>query len=128
MNENSAAPAAAREARGPSRLCGSALVAALALGATGCEQLLRWSQGDGPPRGSVARMQRELAMNLQWQNRSFSELKAALGQPVLVMHIPGGGNPPGFAAVYGVDPVSGCIDAFALLYGNDPIVRVYYCR
>ena len=67
-------------------------------------------------------------MNRNWQNRRFSELKAALGQPRLIMSIPGGGNPPGFVAVYGTDPVSGCLDAFAFVYDGDPVIRIYHCR
>jgi hypothetical protein len=67
-------------------------------------------------------------MNGRWQNRRFSEMQAALGRPLLLMRIPGGGNPPGFVAVYGQDPVSGCIDAFAFVYAADPVIRVYHCR
>ena len=67
-------------------------------------------------------------MNEQWQNHRYSELVAALGTPTMVMNIPGGGNPPGFAVVFGRDPATGCIDAFAMMYGTDPIVRTYYCR
>ncbi len=74
------------------------------------------------------RLGREVVLNQKWQNRRFSELKAALGQPRLIMNIPGGGNPPGFVAVYGADPVTGCIDAFAFIPSSDPIVRVYHCR
>ena len=67
-------------------------------------------------------------MNRYWQNRRYSELVATLGQPRMLLNIPGGGNPPGFVAVYGTDPVTRCVDAFAMVYGSDPLVRVYYCR
>ena len=67
-------------------------------------------------------------MNGQWQHRHFSELVATLREPLLVLNIPGGGNPPGFAVVYGRDALTGCIDAFALVYGRDPTIRMYYCR
>ena len=71
---------------------------------------------------------RERTMNQYWQNRRYSELVATLGQPRMLLNIPGGGNPPGFVAVYGTDPLTGCIDAFAMVYGSDPRVRGYYCR
>ena len=67
-------------------------------------------------------------MNRRWQNHRFSELTSVLGQQRLIMNIPAGGNPPGFAAVYGQDPASGCIDAFAFIHDNDPVIRVYHCR
>lgn len=67
-------------------------------------------------------------MNQQWQSRRLSDLKAALGTPRMLLNIPGGGNPPGFVAVYGRDAATGCIDAFALLPGTDPVIRVYHCR
>jgi hypothetical protein len=113
---------------GVSLRCRQALVFMLALMSAACQQF-PWALDGGSPRGSNApRLQREMAMNIRWQNRPLSELVATLGQPVLILTIPGGGNPPGFAVVYGIDPVSGCIDAFALVYGSDPTIRVYYCR
>ena len=78
--------------------------------------------------GLQSREGRETAMNQLWQNRRYSELVATLGQPPRLLSIPGGGNPPGFVAVYGRDPTTGCIDAFAMVYGSDPRVRVYHCR
>jgi hypothetical protein len=74
------------------------------------------------------RLGREVNMNRRWQNHRLSELRSTLGQPQLLMSIPGGGNPPGFVAVYGQDALSGCLDAFAFVYGEDPIIRVYHCR
>ena len=71
---------------------------------------------------------RERTMNQYWQNRRYSELVATLGQPRMLLNIPGGGNPPGFVAVYPLDVATGCIDAFAMVYGSDPLVRGYYCR
>jgi hypothetical protein len=91
--------------------------------------------GDAVASGSPAdyqnlqlRQQRESAMNQRWQNHRYSELVAVMGQPVRLLNIPGGGEPPGFAAYYGRDAASGCFDAFALVNGEDPVVRVYYCR
>ena len=92
----------------------------------GCADL----QGGRHPEvsGTSNRNAREAEMNQRWQNRRMSELLAVMGQPVLVMSIPGGGNPPGFALVYAQDSASGCIDAFAILHEQDPRIRVYYCR
>ena len=67
-------------------------------------------------------------MNGQWQDRRYSELVATRGEPLLVLNIPGGGSPPGFAVVYGLDPLTGCIDSFALVHGRDPTIRIYHCR
>jgi hypothetical protein len=72
--------------------------------------------------------QREREMNARWQQRRYTELLAALGTPKRVMAIPGGGNPPSFAVVYGLDAVSGCVDAFAISMEDDPKVRIYHCR
>lgn len=99
---------------------------ALALLGTGCQELPRERArevGDGADRNL-----RELQMNERWQWRPMSELVATLGEPVLVMNIPGGGNPPGFAVVFHQDRASGCIDAFAMMPARDPVVRNYYCR
>lgn len=104
----------------------------LALLAGGCETARReWREGptqEQAAKSGSAPVRREYAMNQRWQNRPLSELKAALGEPQVVMQIPGGGNPPGFAAVYGADPTTGCIDAFAFFDGDDPVIRVYHCR
>jgi hypothetical protein len=107
-------------------------VLALAALAAGCAPLPQPPQP--APERHAARHEngpgalREADMNRRWQNQPLSELVAALGRPARVMNIPGGGSPPGFVVVYGVDAATGCIDAFALMYAVDPIVRVYHCR
>ena len=103
-----------------------ALVLLIALAVAGCQ--LFWALDDGASRAGNAPREREQAMNARWKNHSYSELVGALGQPLQLLNIPGGGEPPGFAAVYGRDPASGCVDSFALVYGSDPMIRVYYCR
>lgn len=107
----------------------SALACALLL--AGCQQ---WQFGRAPhasrpedPNES-RRVLREAAMNSEWQNRHLSHLLHERGAPVMIMNIPGGGNPPGFVAVYGVDRATGCIDAFAFLPAPDPVIRIYHCR
>lgn len=80
------------------------------------------------PAVAAARQEREAEMNRQWQNKPVADLLVAYGRPRLVMKIPGGGNPPAYAVVYGLDPASGCIDAFAIHSTGDPVIRIYYCR
>ena len=107
-------------------------LAAVVLLAAGCETAQReWREGpteeEAAASGNPATW-REATMNRRWQNRPFSQLRAVVGEPVLIMDIPGGGNPPGMVAVYKVDPATGCTDAFALMFGQDPVTRVYHCR
>lgn len=107
-------------------------LAAVVLLAAGCETAQReWREGPTDEEAAAsgsAITRREAAMNRRWQNRPFSQLRAALGEPVLLMDIPGGGSPPGMVAVYQIDPDTGCRDAFALMFGQDPVIRVYHCR
>lgn len=107
------------------------LLAAVLL-AAGCETAEReWREGptdEGAAASGNASTWREVTMNRRWQNQPFSQLKAALGEPLMIMDIPGGGNPPGMVAVYPVDDKTGCTDAFALLFADDPVIRVYHCR
>jgi hypothetical protein len=74
------------------------------------------------------RLMRETVMNETWQRRRYADLVEKMGKPKRLMTIPGGGNPPSFVADYGLDPATGCIDAFAITHGENPIVRDYYCR
>lgn len=67
-------------------------------------------------------------MNARWQGRTLAELVRVRGEPRDTMSIPGGGDPPGLISVYERDPASGCVDAFALVYGPEPVIRNYYCR
>lgn len=100
--------------------------------ATGCETAQReWREGSTEEEAAAsgsATVWREATMNRRWQNQPLSSLRALRGEPVLMMDIPGGGNPPGMVAVYPVDPATGCTDAFALMFGQDPVIRVYHCR
>jgi hypothetical protein len=108
---------------------GLALV--LGLGACADTSVRRIPRGQPHPTFSSAtaltRSAREAEMNSQWQNKPLADLVAAYGKPRMVMKIPGGGMPPSFAVVYGHDPDSGCIDAFAVSTG-EPVVRIYHCR
>lgn len=109
------------------------LLFALAALLAGCAEILREARSTAQQASidremAQLRLGREAAMNQRWQNHHYSELVAELGRPARVMSIPGGGNPPGFVAVFARDGASGCIDAFALMYAADPVIRVYHCR
>jgi hypothetical protein len=80
------------------------------------------------PAPSGPRYDRETQMNAQWQNRPVSDLLGAFGHPRMVLNIPGGGMPPSYAVIYGQDPDTGCIDAFAVSNSGEPVIRVYHCR
>ena len=112
------------------RALGRAQALAIALAGAGCADLasIERERHTYTAANSANRYQRELEMNRQWQNRPLSELVATLGQPRITMNIPGGGNPPGFAVVYGQDERTGCIDAFAVNASREPTIRIYYCR
>jgi hypothetical protein len=106
---------------------------ALALAAAGCacvDDAADRQTRAAPGFDLAARGERELEMNRQWQNRPLADLVATAGQPQQTVNIPGGGTPPGFVVIYGVDQRSGCIDAFAINAGStrEPTVRIYYCR
>lgn len=105
---------------------------ALVLGVTGCasdevKRIPRQHPTFSAANG-VARSVREAEMNRQWQNRPLAELMGELGRPKMILNIPGGGMPPSFAVVYGPDPDSGCVDAFAISSRGEPLVRIYHCR
>ena len=105
---------------------------AVAAGVSGCaDGTIRRIPREHPtfsPASTGSRHQRESDMNRQWQNRPLSDLVATYGEPRMVMNIPGGGTPPSFAVVYGPDPASGCIDAFAVSSRGAPVIRIYHCR
>lgn len=106
-----------------SRFTAALLLAALVL-ATSCAV----APGGPPALSPSARAVHEQAMNARWQNHTLAELVRDRGTPRDTMTIPGGGNPAGFITVYERDPQTGCVDAFALAYGPEPVIRNYYCR
>ncbi|GAB3650283.1 hypothetical protein [Ramlibacter alkalitolerans] len=109
----------------------AALTLLLALAACAQGEIHRIPRQPHPTFSHVSnlpRSQREAEMNRQWQNQPLAALMDAYGRPKLVINIPGGGMPPSFAVVYGTDPTTGCIDAFAVSAGSQPVVRIYHCR
>lgn len=105
----------------------AALLAVIATGCAGLEPLVTEEQRV-QREVARARAQREGNMNLEWQNRTFNEIVKAYGPPRRILEIPGGGNPPGFVLIYGRDGHSGCLDTFSMVYGRDPLVKMYQCR
>ena len=103
-----------------------AAVAASALLVAGCATDAH--RAGAPEPVPAARVEREGAFNRLWQNHSLRELIDHWGPPQLLLDIPGGGNPPGFVLVYRRDEDSGCLDTFAVTYGDVMRVRLYQCR
>lgn len=104
------------------------LVLFVGCGQVPAQQHPREQRGAGDYDARQLRLEREAVMNERWNNRRMSELVAAMGEPERLLSIPGGGSPPSFVAVFGQDPATGCIDAFALVYASEPTVRAYHCR
>lgn len=71
---------------------------------------------------------REAAMRERWTDKPYRELVKDRGRQGLVLDIPRYGWPPSSAVVYGVDSASGCIDAFLVIHGKEPIIKDYFCR
>jgi hypothetical protein len=105
------------------RIAAAGLLAALA---SACSIDPRWV--DGAEAARASRGARERQMTLAWQDHSLRELIAAWGPPRQYLDLPGGGNPPGFVLVYPRDGASGCLDTFAVAYGEEVRVRSYHCR
>lgn len=103
-----------------------AAAGALALLAGGCSVDPTWAPA--PQQMRVSRAERERRINAEWQNHTLRELVDEWGPPSRMLEIPGGGNPPGFVMVYRRDEGTGCLDAFAIMYGEVMRVRGYLCR
>lgn len=103
---------------------------AVVLAVQGCAGLEQLVTDEQRLESEIARgrAQREGTMNLKWQSRSLGEIVGEYGPPRRILDIPGGGNPPGFVLVYGRDDDTGCLDTFAMVYGREPLVKMYQCR
>ncbi|WP_207062002.1 hypothetical protein [Motiliproteus sp. SC1-56] len=74
-----------------------------------------------------ARLDREASMQAAWIGKSIFEVEASLGEPEMILQIPGTGTSS--VMVYGVlDTGSYCIDAFRVAHGASPTVTNYFCR
>lgn len=70
----------------------------------------------------------ESAMRKQWADKPYRELVKHMGRKGYVMDIPRYGWPASSAVVYGVNAATGCVDAFLVLHGKEPMVKDYFCR
>lgn len=74
-----------------------------------------------------ARLAREVVMQDAWIGKSIQQVEASLGEPQMVMDIPGTRSVS--VMVYDVlDAGSRCIDTFEVVHGEVPTVINYYCR
>jgi len=71
---------------------------------------------------------REAAMRKRWADKPYRELVKEMGREGLVMDIPRYGWPPSSAVVFGIDDASGCVDAFLVVHGKEPLIKDYFCR
>jgi hypothetical protein len=77
----------------------------------------------------MMRAQREKIMQSQWAGKSYATLTEALGEPQMVMTVPGRSD-HSTAKVYGIlDEGSQCIDAFTVVtFTGEPVITNYFCR
>jgi hypothetical protein len=75
------------------------------------------------------RAQREKIMQSQWAGKSYAALTEALGEPKMIMSVPGRSD-HSTAKVFGIlDEGSQCIDAFTVVTSSgEPVVSHYFCR
>jgi hypothetical protein len=73
------------------------------------------------------RQQRERTLTSMWNGKSYASLIEALGQPSVVMEIPGHAQT---ASIYGIlDEASQCVDTFTVARFNmEMMVDNYFCR
>jgi hypothetical protein len=96
---------------------------------TPTNEVARHKAMSGKPAVTSTRIQREKHMQSQWKGQAFSSLVGVLGEPKLVMSVPGRSE-HSTARVYGIlDEDSQCIDAFTVVaYSGEPVVSDYFCR
>ncbi len=92
---------------------------------TGCAPLEPLEE-DGKPVFNTS--SHEQGMRKQWADKPYRELVKHMGREGVVMDIPRYGWPASSAVVYGVDSATGCVDAFLVLHGEEPLIKDYFCR
>lgn len=84
---------------------------------------------DQPDYYAKFRHDREELMRARWTGRLYVDLVAEMGREGVSMTMPSGGGQTNSAVIFGInDPVSGCVDSFVVLNGDEPIIENYYCR
>jgi hypothetical protein len=111
------------------RLCVGLLSTAL-LGACSSTPGLAGHSTKASPKLNVVqlRKQRERTLTSMWDGKSYASLIEVLGQPSVVMEIPG--QAAQTASIYGIlDEATQCIDTFTVARLNmEMMVENYFCR
>lgn len=71
---------------------------------------------------------KETVMRKRWIDKPYRELVKHMGREGRIMDIPRYGWPPSSAVVFGFNEATGCIDAFFVLHGEEPMIKDYFCR
>lgn len=75
------------------------------------------------------RQEREAQMRERWAGRLYADLVAEMGRTGESMTVPSKRGETRSAVVFGInDPLSGCVDSFVVINGDEPIIGDYYCR
>lgn len=75
------------------------------------------------------RYERAVQMRERWTGHLFADLVTEMGRSGESMTAPNSQGRTRSAVVFGVnDSRSGCIDAFVVINGEEPIIQNYYCR
>lgn len=76
-----------------------------------------------------ARQSREAQMRERWEGHLYAELVKEMGRTGKSMSVPNKWGESRSVIVFGInDPLSGCIDSFGVINGNEPIIDNYSCR
>ena len=112
-------------AAGISRSLATIIVSTAAL-MSGCVPMPQ--EADAAFKAAASQAGRERTMREHWVDKPYRELVQYMGREGLVMDIPRYGWPPSSAVGFGVDDVSGCVDAFLVIHGKEPLIKDYFCR
>ncbi len=75
------------------------------------------------------RHDREVLMRSRWTGRLYVDLVADMGRDGVSMTTPDSSGQTSSAVIFGInDPISGCVDSFVVINGDEPIIEDYYCR
>ncbi len=101
-------------------------VVAMAVLSVGCAQL---PVPEASGSFASVRQEREAQMRARWAGHLYAELVAEMGREGASMTTPNAQGEPRSAVIFGVnDPLSGCVDSFVVINGDEPLIGNYYCR
>ena len=76
-----------------------------------------------------ARQGREAQMRERWEGRLYAELVKEMGRTGESMTVISKRGETRSVIIFGInDPLSGCIDSFGVINGDEPIIDSYSCR